>query len=111
MSAMATSLGEFETLVVLAVLHLGDAAYAPAVRAEIERRARRTVSRGAVYVTLDRLEAKKLLTSRVGEDDPSQITRPRRYYRASPKGVRAVRGALAAVERMRIGLEPVLNES
>jgi PadR family transcriptional regulator PadR len=111
MSAMAVTLGEFETLVLLAVLHLGDMAYPPAVRAEIERRARRAVSRGAVYVTLDRLEAKRLLTSRVGEDDPSQITRPRRYYRASPKGVRAVRRALAAVERMRVGLEPLLNES
>jgi PadR family transcriptional regulator, regulatory protein PadR len=111
MSAVAASLGEFETLVLLAVLHLGDSAYPPAVRTEIERRARRGVSRGAVYVTLDRLEAKKFLTSRVGEDDPSQITRPRRYYRASPKGVRAVRRALAAVERMRVGLESLLNET
>lgn len=110
LSAMAVSLGEFETLVLLAVLHLGDAAYPPAVRREIERRAGRPVSRGAVYVTLDRLEAKKLLTSRVGEDD-TQIARPRRYYHATPKGVRAVRRALHAVERMRSGLEPLLNES
>jgi PadR family transcriptional regulator, regulatory protein PadR len=108
---MAFSLGEFETLVLLAVLHLGDAAYPPAVRNEIERRARRPVSRGAVYVTLDRLEAKKLLVSRVGEDDTGQITRPRRYYHSTAKGVRAVRRALYAVERMRIGLEPLLNES
>ena len=62
-------------------------------RAEIERRARRAVSRGAVYVTLDRLEAKKLLTSRVGEDDPSQITAASPLLPASPKGVRAVRRA------------------
>ena len=64
-----------------------------------------------MYVTLDRLEAKKLLLSRVAEDDRGQITRPRRYYRATPKGVRAVRRALHAVERMRVGLEPLLNES
>ena len=108
---MAFSLGEFETLVVLAVLHLRDAAYPPAVRSEIERRAGRVVSRGAVYVTLDRLEAKKLLTSRLGEDDTGQITRPRRYYQATPKGIRAVRRALHAVERMRVGLEPLLNQS
>ena len=107
---MPLSLGEFETLVLLAVLHLGDAAYPPAVRSEIERRAGRPVSRGAVYVTLDRLEAKKLVTSRLGEDDPAQVTRPRRYYRAAPKGLRALRRALHAVERMRIGLEPLLNE-
>ena len=62
-----TPLGEFEVLVLLAVLHLGDEAYPPAVRAEIERRARRAVARGAVYVTLDRLEAKKLLGSRLAD--------------------------------------------
>src|SRR5690242_10023040 len=59
----APPLGEFEVLVLLAVLHLADEAYPAAVRAEIERRARRTVARGAVYVTLDRLEAKRLLAS------------------------------------------------
>jgi PadR family transcriptional regulator, regulatory protein PadR len=110
LSAMAFSLGEFETLVLLAVLHLGDAAYPPAVRSEIERRTRRPVSRGAVYVTLDRLEAKKLLTSRLGEEDSGRITRPRRYYQTTSKGVRAVRRTLHAVERMRLGLEPLLNE-
>ena len=98
-------------LVLLAVLHLGGDAYPPAVRAEIERRAKRAVARGAVYVTLDRLEAKKLLVSRLAEDEAAQPGRPRRYYRASPKGVRAVRKALDAVERMRVGLEPILNES
>ena len=67
----------------------------PPVRSEIERRARRPVSRGAVYVTLDRLETKRFLISRVGEDDTGQIARARRYYHATPKGVRAVRRALA----------------
>jgi DNA-binding PadR family transcriptional regulator len=90
----------------MAVLHLGEAASPPAVRAEIERRAKRPVARGAVYVTLDRLEAKKLLGSRVAGDDG----RPRRYYRVSTKGLRAVRRALEAVERMRHGLEPLLSE-
>lgn len=102
-------LGEFEVLVLLAVLHLGEAAYPPAVRAEIERRAHRAVARGAVYVTLDRLEAKRLLASDLEID--ARPGRPRRYYRVSSKGIRAVKRALAAVERMRVGLEPVLNES
>ncbi len=102
-----TALGEFEVFILLAVLHLGEDAYPPAVRAEIERRARRPVARGAVYVTLDRLEAKKLLSSRVADDSG----RVRRCYRVSPKGLRAVRQALSAVERMRQGLEPLLNES
>jgi PadR family transcriptional regulator PadR len=103
-----TQLGEFEVLILLAVLHLGDAAYPPAVRAEIERRARRPVARGAVYVTLDRLEAKRLLVSALEEGGGG---RARRYYRASAKGVRALRRALAAVERMRTGLEPILDQS
>jgi len=106
---MAAPLGEFEVLILLAVLHLGDEAYPPAVRSEIERRARREVARGAVYVTLDRLETKGLLVSRPSERG-AEGTRPRRAYRTSPKGLRAVRRALAAVERMRVGLEPLLNE-
>ena len=101
-------LGEFEVLVLLGVLRLGDSAYPPAVRAEIERRAQRDVQRGAVYVTLDRMEAKGLLTSRV--EDASDGGRPRRFYRVSPRGLRAVRRALGAVERMRVGLEPLLDE-
>jgi DNA-binding PadR family transcriptional regulator len=106
-----TPLGEFEVLVLLAVLHLNEAAYPPAVRAEIEQRARRAVARGAVYVTLDRLEAKRMLVSGIEPDTAVQAGRPRRFYRVSPKGLRAVKRALAAVERMRAGLEPVLDQS
>lgn len=106
---MATPLGEFEVLVLLAVLHLGDAAFPPAVRGEIERRAERAVSRGAIYVTLDRLERKRLLTSASASAETSGP--PRRRYRVSAKGMRAVRCALAAVERMRSGLEPILERS
>jgi DNA-binding PadR family transcriptional regulator len=111
-----SALGEFETLVLLAVLHLGDDAYPPAVRSEIERRTRRAVARGAVYVTLDRLEAKRLLTSAVIQgsqvgSNPAGGGRPRRFYHVAPKGLRAVKRALDAVERMRAGLEPVLERS
>jgi PadR family transcriptional regulator PadR len=100
-------LGEFEVLVLLAVLRLGDEAYPPAVRTEIERRAKRDVQRGAVYVTLDRLEAKRLLTS--VETPHTASARARRVYRVSPSGFRAVKRALAAVEGMRQGLEPLLD--
>ena len=107
---MSASLGEFEVLILLAVLRLrDDAAYPPAIRTDIEQRAGRSVQRGAVYVTLDRLENKGLLTSRV-DGATAEPGRPRRYYRVSPKGVRAVRRALHAVEQMRAGLEPLLNE-
>jgi PadR family transcriptional regulator PadR len=107
---MAASLGEFEVLVLLAVLRLTDtAAYPPAIRADIERRAGRSVQRGAVYVTLDRLESKGLLSSRT-ESAGTEPGRPRRFYRVSPKGLRAVRRALHAVEQMRAGLELVLDQ-
>ena len=100
-------LGEFEVLILLAVLRLGADAYAPAIRSEIEQRARREVARGAVYVTLDRLEAKGLLGVRVTED--AAAGRTRKSYRVAPKGVRAVRQSLDAVERMRDGLDAVLQ--
>ena len=105
---MSAPLGEFEVLILLAVLRLGDAAYPPSVRTELETRAQRDVQRGAVYVTLDRLEAKGLLTSRI--EDAGDSGRARRSYRVSPRGLRAVRRALGAVERMRVGLEPLLGE-
>ena len=108
-ASMAAPLGEFEVLVLLGVLHLGDNAYPPAIRDAIERRTKRDVARGAVYVTLDRLEAKGLLASRLGDDETAG--RARRYYRVAPKGMRAVRRALAAVEQMRSGLEPLLDKS
>ena len=109
LAPMSAPLGEFEVLVLLAVMHLGDHAYPPAVRSEIERRAQRLVARGAVYVTLDRLEAKRLLMSHLAS--ASTGGRPRRNYNVSPRGLRAVRRALAAVESMRLGLEPLLDES
>ena len=104
------ALGEFEVLVLLAVLQLDDAAYPPAVRAEIERRTKRHVARGAVYVTLERLESKRLLVAHTVATEPT-AGRRRRQYKVSPKGLRAVRRALSAVENMRAGLEPVLDES
>ncbi len=69
------------------------------------------MARGAVYVTLDRLETKGLLASRDSDDGVESGGRPRRYFRVSAKGLRAVRQSLAVVERMRSGLEPLLDES
>jgi len=107
---MAAPLGEFEALILMAVLHLDGDAFPPAVRTEIERRARRKVARGAVYVTLERLEAKRLISAHTAAADALSASRPRRHYKVSPKGLRALRRALAAVERMRLGLEPILND-
>ncbi|HEX9761402.1 MAG TPA: helix-turn-helix transcriptional regulator [Candidatus Acidoferrales bacterium] len=106
----ADFLGEFEQMVLLATLLLGDAAYAVPIRREIERRARRVVSRGAVYITLDRLEEKGYLGSHLGEATPERGGRARRYYRVKPAGVAALKRSYAALERMWEGAQTQLGE-
>jgi DNA-binding PadR family transcriptional regulator len=108
----ASSLGEFETLLLMAVLHLTERrreAYGSAVRAEIEARAGRAVPRGSIYVTLDRLEDKGLLTSREGAASPARGHRPKRLFKVTAAGVRAVHASVTAVVRMHRGLEAVLE--
>jgi PadR family transcriptional regulator PadR len=104
----AAPLGEFEVTVLMAVLHLSDAAAGTMVRNEIARRTGRAVARGAVYVTLDRLETKGLLTSRLDKATPERGGHPRRFFKVTELGLKRVRQALTMVERMRAGLEPLL---
>jgi PadR family transcriptional regulator, regulatory protein PadR len=105
------SLGEFEQLVLLAVLQLGDDAYAVPVRGIIIERAGRDVARGALYTALERLEAKGLLTSRVGDPLPERGGRPRRYFSVTPQGLAMLRDARAAFANLSRGLESVLERS
>ena len=105
-------LGEFEALLLLAVLHLteaGQEAYGSAIRAEIEARTGRSTPRGSIYVTLDRLEGKGLLASRNGAATPERGHRPRRIFKVTPAGVRAVRASVEVLTRMHRGLEAVLG--
>jgi DNA-binding PadR family transcriptional regulator len=113
-SAAAPSLGEFETVVLMAVLHLVEreqAANGSAVREEIAARAGRQVAPGAVYVTLDRLEAKGLLASRLGQASHVRDHKPKRLFRVTPAGLRAVQRATQVFNRMQAGLrlDPVLS--
>jgi DNA-binding PadR family transcriptional regulator len=103
-------LGEFEVVVLMAVLHLDDEAFGSAIRDEIERRTGRAVSRGAVYITLDRLEEKGLLASRTGDASANRGGRPRRLFTVTPLGVRSVKHAISMLTRMHKGLEPVLGD-
>jgi DNA-binding PadR family transcriptional regulator len=103
----AAPLGELEQLVLLAVVHCAGDAYAGGVRAEIARRTGRDVARGAVHVTLDRLEQKGLLrsTSRpAGAADDARGGRPRRVFAVTPRGAQALREALTALRSMVRGL-------
>lgn len=79
-------LGEFEQMVLLSIMRLGDAAYGLAIGAELESVAMRTPSSGALYTTLDRLEKKGLVESTAGESTPERGGRPRRYLCVTPAG-------------------------
>ena len=102
-------LGEFELLVLLSALSLGDAAYPVAIAADIERRTGRRASSTSVLITLERLEDKDLVLSWYGDATPQRGGRAKRYFRAKPRGVQAVRDALERIETMTDGLAAVLK--
>lgn len=84
------TLGEFEQVVLLTILRLGDAAYGVSIRKEIAARTDREPSPGALYTTLDRLEERGLVTSSLGDPTPQRGGRAKRFFKVSPKGVEAV---------------------
>lgn len=104
-------LGEFEHLVLLALLRLGDRAYGVTIRKEIESRAERDVALGAVYATLDRLEAKGYVTSTMGEPTSERGGRSKRFFRMSARGISALNQTHAALRRMTEGLSVVESYS
>lgn len=104
-------LGEFEHLIVLAVLRLADQAYGVTVRQEIESRARREVSIGAVYATLDRLEAKGYVKSHFGEPTPERGGRSKRFFEVTAKGLSAVNRTQRALQSMSKGLDAIRSYS
>lgn len=97
-------LGEFEHLVLLALVRLQDRAYGVTVRQEIETRAERDVSIGAVYATLERLQAKGYVQSSIGEPTRERGGRSKRFFRVTPHGVRALNRTHQTLERMTEGL-------
>ena len=99
-----TYLGEFEHLVLLAVLRLAEEAYAVPIREALEEHSRRTVSRGALYTTLDRLEQKRLVRSTLGDPLAERGGRPRRYYTVTANGLASLRAARAAIDGLSNGL-------
>lgn len=98
-------LGEFEQMVLLAVLREDGDGYGMSIRREIEERAGREVSIGAVYATLDRLEQKGLVRSREGEATPVRGGRARKHFDVTPDGAGALRTARAMMDRLWDGVE------
>lgn len=103
--ATAHSLGEFEQIVLLAILRLGDNAYGVTIGAEITECTRREPAPGALYTTLDRLEDKGLVTSRLGDPTPQRGGRAKRYFALNSKGLAAITRAQQSYRRLLEGCE------
>jgi PadR family transcriptional regulator, regulatory protein PadR len=84
-------LTDFELMILLAILRVGEDAYGVRVAEEIGRIARRTVLIGAIYAALERLERNELVTSSVGDPTPERGGRAKRFYAVTPRGLRAVK--------------------
>ncbi len=99
---MAALLGTFEQIVLLAVMTAGEQAYGRAVLRTVQANLgdERTVSAGAVYATLDRLEAEGLVRSRLEEGTPARGGRARRFYRLTARGTKALTEARTVLEQM-----------
>lgn len=107
---MADALGEFEQLVLLAVLQLETDAHAARIRETIEQRAQRRVTRGALYATLDRLGTKGFIDWEVEDATPERGGIPRRRFRVTGPGLAASRRSYGAVRALSRGLDSVLRE-
>ena len=104
------TLGELEQLILLAVLRLGADAYGLSIARELEAQAGRRLSRGALYTSLDRLEAKGLVRWRLEPGGPERRSLPKRVYAVQPRGVAALRASQRILRRMWRGLDHVLKE-
>lgn len=107
---MPESLGEFEQLILLAILRLRNDAYGVAIRRAIEDTTGRDVSAGAVYTALGRMEERRMVASRVGETAPERTGQRRKYYEVLPAGAAALYRSYAAVRSMARGLVPRMQE-
>jgi PadR family transcriptional regulator, regulatory protein PadR len=100
----APVIGEFEQLVLLALVRLGNGAYGAAIRREIQERTQRDVAMGTVYMTLGRLENKGMIVSYMGDPSPVRGGRRRRHYLIDTPGERALGRAYRALQAMTDGI-------
>ena len=103
-------LGEFEQIVILALVRLGHDAYGATVCAEIESRIGRGVSVSAVHTTLERLEQKGLLKSSLGDPTPQRGGKRKRHYEVSALGRKALQASYRAIRNMADGIEHLFEE-
>ena len=103
-------LGELEQLVLLAILRLDGRAYAVPILEEVQSKTGLSLSRGSVYVTLDRLEQKGYLESWFADPTPERGGKAKRFFRLTPLGANALRRSRHALMKMWEGQAPVLEE-
>ncbi len=104
------SLAEFELLVMLAALRLGpEEAYTVSIADDIQRKTGRSVRRANVYTTLQRLEAKGLVSTRLGDPRPERGGKPRRLVALGPDGIAALRSTTAAIRAMSAELDDAIG--
>jgi PadR family transcriptional regulator PadR len=97
---MTNQLGEFEQVVLLAIIRLGSGAYGQSIRAEIQACTGRRTARGALFTTLDRLESKGAVRSRMGQPTPKRGGRAKRFFKVSKQGMRALIRAQSAYKKL-----------
>jgi len=93
-------LGEFELMILLAVIHLGEEAYGVPISRELEAHRGRNVSVGSVYAALERLEAKGLVSSTLGDPTPERGGKAKRYFRVTRAGLRQVHETRRVLSRL-----------
>ena len=98
-------LGEFELLVMLTIIRLGEDAYGVPISREIEEQTGRSVAFGTVYTTLERLQNKGYVRSNLGDATPERGGRAKRYFRATSTGLRTVRETKQNLTRLWRGLK------
>lgn len=107
---MPRALGEFEQLLLFAILRLGSNAYGVTIRQEIAKRSGRNVSAGAVYTGLDRLQARGYVSSQEAEHAPARGGRRRKYYQLEQEGAAALEQSFSSVRAMADGMWDELSE-
>ncbi len=101
---MGSQLGEFEQLLLFALVRLGGDSHGVMIRQEIERRTGRSVSAGAIYTAMDRLESRGFVSSRMGDPTPERGGRRKKLYDIEPRGAQALADSYGALQEMAKGL-------
>ena len=101
---MKHTIGDFEQLILLALVRLDADAYGASIRTEIEKRTGRTIAAGALYTALDRMEKRGLVVSRLGDPTPERGGKRKRLYTLQPTGERALARVYESLRLMAGGL-------